>query len=128
MSKIIITIEIPDGAAVGVNTTSAPSRATSEPTSHATAPAADSQADPWGSSDNSSAVKPEPSNVKVVQTKNGDQTWTFHAPNAPTCHCDIVAAHVEGKKRDSDKTWKAWRCAKGAGDNWKDKCDFSEWA
>jgi hypothetical protein len=63
----------------------------------------------------------------VVETKNGRQTWAFNAPNAPLCHCDITAAYVEGDKAKGGK-WKAWRCAKGAGDNWKDKCDFSEWA
>jgi hypothetical protein len=139
MSKIIITIDIPDGAAVGTTTTTS---AASE-TRQATAPSdtgQGNQSDPWsspsGGSGNAAASRTEPSgsnsapadsNVKVVSTKNGDQTWTLHAPNAPMCHCDIPAAHVEGKGKNN-KTWKAWRCTKGSGDNWRDKCDFSEWA
>jgi hypothetical protein len=28
----------------------------------------------------------------------------------------------------SGKTWKQWRCAKGAGSDWQNKCAYSEWA
>jgi hypothetical protein len=140
MSKIIITIDIPDGAAVGTTTSSGPS--STRPSGEAPQDIASqgSQSDPWsspsGGSGNAAASRTEPSggnsapadsNVKVVSTKNGDQTWTLHAPNAPMCHCDIPAAHVEGNGKNN-KTWKAWRCTKGSGDNWRDKCDFSEWA
>jgi len=130
MSKIIITIEIPDGATVGTTTTTGTQR---EAVSEAKAAVADSQADPWGSHESSAGTRsgpshaPEQSNVQVVETKSGNQTWTFHAPNAPVCGCDQPAAHVEGVGKNG-KAWKAWRCSKGSGQNWRDKCDFSEWA
>ena len=138
MAKIIITIEVPDGSTVATSTKATSAPETSAPATRQDAPGSANQSDPWdsptGNAGRGAASRTEPSkantadtgNVRVVETKNGVQTWTFHAPNAPLCGCDQPAAHVQGTKKDG-KPWKAWRCAKGADpENWRDKCDTFE--
>jgi hypothetical protein len=67
-----------------------------------------------------------PSGVRHVKDKNGVQTWTF-PPGAPNCECGVPAGHVSALNA-SGKAYKAFRCAKRSGDEWRSKCDFNEWA
>jgi hypothetical protein len=62
----------------------------------------------------------------TVNTKNGPQQWTLGAANAPACKHGQPAAYVQGFT--NGKPWKRWTCALGAGDGWRNKCDFSQWA
>jgi len=70
--------------------------------------------------------------TKDVNAPGGFQRWELGYADAPECECGDPAAKVSGwKGKDSDRgkpSWVAWRCAKGAGKNWKDKCDFFEGA
>jgi len=69
---------------------------------------------------------------KVVdkQSPNGFNRWELGLDDAPDCDCDEPAGKCSGwKGKDEPKgkpDWVAWRCAKAAGRNWKDKCDFFE--
>lgn len=66
------------------------------------------------------------------QAKSGLQVWTFGTRKAPECDCGHPAAQVEGYKgKDSARgkpSWTAFWCPVGFGKNWKNKCDFSEFA
>ena len=64
--------------------------------------------------------------VKTVKTKNGVQTWRFPA-DAPECDCGVPAGFVSGTS-EKGRRWKAYRCAKRSGDDWRNACDYSEWA
>lgn len=61
----------------------------------------------------------------TVTTAKGKQQWTLGANDAPDCLCSEPAAYVVGAT--NGKTWKRYACAKGSGDDWRNKCDFSEW-
>jgi len=61
----------------------------------------------------------------TVTTAKGRQQWTLGADRAPDCLCGEAAAYVVGAT--NGKTWKRWACSKGSGDDWRNKCDFSEW-
>lgn len=63
----------------------------------------------------------------TVQTPNGLQVWTLAPNGAPSCKCGEPAALVHGTNRNGG-AYNAYRCAKGAGDNWRTKCDFNQWA
>lgn len=62
--------------------------------------------------------------VRTVKTKFGVQTWRF-PPDAPRCDCGEPAG-LKAAVSQSGKPYKAWNCAKAAGDDWRDKCDFNE--
>jgi hypothetical protein len=62
----------------------------------------------------------------TVQGRNGPTSWTLSPPNGPYCLCGVPAAFVTGKKSDGG-TFSAYRCAKGAGNDWKNKCQFNQW-
>lgn len=61
----------------------------------------------------------------TVTTAKGKQQWTLGAERAPDCLCGEPAAYVVGAT--NGKAWKRWACSKGSGDDWRNKCDFSEW-
>jgi hypothetical protein len=63
----------------------------------------------------------------TVQTPNGLQVWTLAPNGAPSCLCGEPAALVHGTKKNGGP-YNAYRCAKGAGQNWRAKCDFNQWA
>lgn len=116
--SVTITIETPEGSAVSIGPASG---GTSEPR----------QADPWGdgvTGTNGNAESPVASRSGppggVVTDDRGKQ-WTFNAAGSPPCQCGNPAALVNGKT--NGKTWSQWRCAKAYGDDWKNKCDFSQW-
>lgn len=101
-------------------------------------PATAEPADPWAThqttpantfpADTTTAAPfTAPSGTVTVNTPNGAQTWQMNPPNAPTCLCGSPAAFVVGAKK-AGGTWKAYRCSKGAGQDWKSKCEFSQWA
>lgn len=118
MATVTVTIDVPDGSSTRVNTSE--NRAAESP-----------HADPWGdgdtgtngSAESAPASRSEPSRG-VVTDERGKQ-WTFNAAGSPSCQCGNPAALVKGKT--NGKTWEQWRCAKSYGDDWKNKCDFSQW-
>ena len=143
MSKIIITIEIPDGATVGVANADVErrheQRLARESDYDGAPPPESPSADPWGDSDTNTSGRqenrpegrPEPSRGNsgrsasgVVKDDKGRQ-WTFGAPGAPQCQCGEPAAQVKGFT--NGKPWTQWRCAKSY-DDWRNKCDFSQFA
>lgn len=65
-------------------------------------------------------------NVVTVQTPNGLQVWTLNPGNAPWCGCGEPSALVHGTTKQG-KPYNAYRCAKGAGADWRGKCDYNEW-
>jgi hypothetical protein len=65
--------------------------------------------------------------VVNVQGSKGPQQWTLNAPGAPYCACGQPAGQVRAKG-SGGRDYTAWRCAKGAGDDWRTKCDFNQWA
>lgn len=123
--SVTITIETPDGSSVNIS----PGPSGGPETR---------QADPWGDGDTSDSGNAEsapasrsaPSEANsgrpsgVVTDDRGKQ-WSFNAAGSPPCQCGNPAALVKGKT--NGKTWEQWRCAK-AFDDWKNKCDFSQWA
>jgi hypothetical protein len=125
MARITVTIDVPDGSSARVSTSE--NRAAESP-----------QADPWGDGDtgtngnaeSASTSRSGPSEAnsgrspEVVTDDRGKQ-WTFNAPGSPSCQCGNPAALVKGKT--NGKAWSQWRCAKSYGDDWKAKCDFSQW-
>jgi hypothetical protein len=122
MATITVTIDVPDGSSTRVNTSE--NRAAESP-----------QADPWGNGDTSTsgrggsplASRSEPHETNPIGTATDDRgkQWTFNAAGSPSCQCGNPAALVKGKT--NGKTWEQWRCAKSYGDDWKNKCDFSQW-
>jgi hypothetical protein len=66
--------------------------------------------------------------VIVVDTPKGQQVWTLNPANGPVCDCGVPAAHVRAPKKDGTGVYNAYRCALGAGPNWKSKCEFNQWA
>jgi len=64
--------------------------------------------------------------VLTVKGPNGMQTWTLNPPNGPMCDCNEPAALVHGPKAKGG-FFDAYRCAKGAGDDWRNKCSFNKW-
>ena len=99
-----------------------------------TAPS-ESQSDPWDDTwPSTSGVElpavpavsaPRRAETIIVNSPKGRQRWTLYADNAPECGCGEPAAYVEGAT--NGKSWKRWACSKGSGDEWRNKCDFSEW-
>lgn len=94
---------------------------------HATPQDSPAHADPWGggSPPQTASAPSGPTGTKTVNTPSGPRTWTFNAVGAPQCDCGDPAGLVQGKSARG--TFKQWRCAKGAGDDWKSKCEFSQW-
>ncbi len=101
----------------------------------ASASSGNGQGDPWDDFDASPANDVATANSNsgphkvVFNTQKGAQTWTFNSGNAPMCGCGIPAAFQEGST--NNKPWKRWTCSRGApdgSDNWKNKCDFSEFS
>lgn len=109
-------------------------------------PAAPVPADPWGQAAPPQApaqsqgstfrrmpappAQPPPpaeSGTVTVQTPNGLQVWTLAPNGAPACKCGEASALVHGTNKNGG-AYNAYRCAKGAGDNWRAKCDFNQWA
>jgi hypothetical protein len=79
--------------------------------------------DPWGSPgvlDNPGAASTPPPETTVV---SGGKTWRLNVAGAPRCQCGETAALQEGTGKKGP--WKRWACAKGAGDDWRSKCDYS---
>jgi hypothetical protein len=124
--SVTITIETPDGSTVDINP-------------GPTGSAEPRQADPWSDGDTTTSNRggnastsrsgpPESNSARpasgVVTDDRGKQ-WTFNAAGSPDCQCGSSAALVKGKT--NGKTWEQWRCAK-AYDDWKNKCDFAQWA
>lgn len=66
------------------------------------------------------------SNVLTIKGPNGMQTWTLNPPGGPECDCGEPAALIHAPKAKGG-FYDAYRCAKGAGDNWRDKCGFNKW-
>jgi hypothetical protein len=64
--------------------------------------------------------------VLNVKGPNGMQTWTLNPPGGPNCDCDEPAALVHGPKAKGG-FFNAYRCAKGSGDDWRNKCGFNKW-
>jgi hypothetical protein len=52
--------------------------------------------------------------------------YLINSPNAPQCSCGdgSIAALVTRKSKKDGKSYKVYNCAKGAGDDWKNKCDY----
>lgn len=65
--------------------------------------------------------------VITVQTSNGIQVWSLNPPNGPLCQCGTPAALVRGTTTKG-KPYNAYRCLKGSGDDWRNKCAFNQWA
>lgn len=91
--------------------------------------------DPWAAAGTQSAyVQSAPtsqgntstSNRVTKQTKNGDMVFELRLNNAPECNCGDPAARLTAPKK-AGGTYSKWVCAKDAGSDWKQKCDFSEW-
>lgn len=90
--------------------------------------------DPWASQAKpaKAAAKPAADTSKlfpasgeyVKDSPNGDRTWTFGLAHAPDCDCGYTAAKFSGVS--NGKPWAFYKCPVGFGNNWKDKCDFSE--
>jgi hypothetical protein len=74
----------------------------------------------------SSTPPPATTGTVTVNAKNGPQQWTLNTANAPVCKHGRPAAYVQGFT--NGKPWKRWSCALGAGEQWRDKCDFNQWA
>lgn len=125
------------GQALVVVADAFPTATSSQPSVGAVPSVAPEPADPWATSPSPSNGFPAdtttaapftaPSGTVTVTTPNGNQTWQMNPPNAPTCLCGNPAAFVVGAKK-AGGTWKAYRCSKGAGQDWKSKCEFSQWA
>lgn len=87
--------------------------------------------DPWADDTPAEPAKPArgsggrqkaaQSGRKTVTDDRGKK-WTFGIPGAPECEHGEPAAEVSAVK--NGKRWKAWACAKGYGDDWRDKCDL----
>ena len=54
-----------------------------------------------------------------------EREWTIGLPEAPECDCPAPAARVKAKSQ-AGKWYTTWKCAKGAGSDYRDKCSFSE--
>lgn len=72
------------------------------------------------------AAQPSRPSVLNVKGPQGMQTWTLNPPGGPECKCGEPAALVHGPKAKGG-FFDAYRCAKGSGDNWRNKCDFNKW-
>jgi hypothetical protein len=93
----------------------------------ATTPGA-GEPDPWDSpSAGQGASEPDGPEVVEVKAFGQVQTWTLRKPGAPKCQCGEPAALVDAKSK-AGKPYQQWKCAKGAGSDWKKKCDYKEWA
>ena len=66
------------------------------------------------------------SNRVTKDTKNGPMVFELGLNNAPTCNHDQPAARLTAPKK-AGGTYTKWVCAKDAGSDWKEKCDFSQW-
>lgn len=86
--------------------------------------------DPWAGNNSATATStPTPSSQPQTITKetpNGPIVYQFGLSGAPNCLCGNPAAKVRGNKK-AGGTYTAFKCAKTAGDNWQDKCDFVQW-
>jgi hypothetical protein len=63
-----------------------------------------------------------------TKTDDVGKRWTFGKADAPDCfgndnHDPSPAALVNGTGKNGKK-YKAWACAYGFGDSWRDKCDL----
>lgn len=92
----------------------------------------EAKADPWKSG-NATQAAPEATETAQqgtihISTPSGPQTVTLAPSGGPPCNCGDPAALFVGKAQKSGKTWRQYRCAKSAGDDWKSKCEFSQWA
>lgn len=91
--------------------------------------------DPWGSSTPASGTQApqrpaqgraggtQGSGVRMIRD-SFDREWTLNIPGAPACTCGKPAAKVKAKSR-AGRWFTTYKCAKGAGENWRDKCEFS---
>lgn len=86
------------------------------------------QGDPWGGGGQQDQPPPQQNqqqpNGTTIQGKNGPIQVTFNA--GPQCGCGLQSALYTGFS--NGKQWRAYRCAKGAGDDWRGKCSFQQWA
>ena len=105
------------------------------------------QGDPWDSYSTTTPAQPAPTQQPTynqpqaqppaqppqgrpasgVVTDNKGRTWTFGAPNAPKCQHGDPAAMVSAVSAKSGKPYKQWRCAHDF-DDYRNKCQFSQWA
>jgi hypothetical protein len=53
--------------------------------------------------------------------------FTMGLPDAPSCLCGLPAARMKAKSQKG-KWYTQWKCSKANGENWRQKCDFSEFA
>jgi hypothetical protein len=96
------------------------------PSTTATAPSGHQSAGPSATTPTTAAAPPGQTGTVTVNAKSGPQQWTLGAANAPACKHGQSAAFVQGFT--NGKPWKMWRCALGVGDQWRNKCDFTQWA
>jgi hypothetical protein len=101
---------------------------------------AKASADPWA--DEPTPAKPDTSAADSAigvlfpakgtyqrETPNGNRTWQFGVPDAPTCDCGYPSALVSGRKAGAKKDWHAYWCPVGFNkEKYRDKCTFSEFA
>ena len=93
-------------------------------------------ADPWGSgAGDGSQARQRPAqprsqasaprnDITVIKDKFGGE-YTLGLPEAPDCDCGELAARLKTKSK-AGKFYTVWRCGKAAGNEWRDKCAFSE--
>jgi hypothetical protein len=90
------------------------------------------QGDPWAgngqqnqqTTQQTTQTTQQQPNGTTIQGKNGPIQVTFNA--GPHCGCGLQSALYTGFS--NGKQWRAFRCAKGAGDDWRGKCSFQQWA
>lgn len=84
--------------------------------------------DPWA--DESEPSRPAQRRTEAASpsttTDRFGRVWTLGLPEAPNCHCGIPAARLKAKSKSSGNKYTVWKCAKAQGQDWRDKCDFSE--
>lgn len=94
--------------------------------------------DPWGapatptqtakpSSAPSSPAPGASSSASPDSTRdNLGRLWQLNLPEAPTCDCGLAAGKMHGVSQKTHKKYVVWKCPKAVGDDWKSKCEFSE--
>jgi hypothetical protein len=66
-----------------------------------------------------------PSGGITKSTDKFNREFTMGLPDAPNCLCNIPAARMKAKSQKG-KWYTQWKCSKSNGDNWREKCDYSE--
>lgn len=93
-----------------------------------------SPSDPWADEDptsyapaNQTSQSGASANASVTSTTDKfGRKYTFGLPEAPPCACGVPAAKMNAKAKATNKPYAKWLCAKAAGTDWKNKCDFDD--